>query len=126
MTTRTYHKFKAANQQFEVWTTKSSFDKFLFILDFRLNPNILLFVLLVMVLMVLSCKDHISPLLFIICVPLPTPPSFSSNSSALDKTTSNKIAIKKVSRAFDDPIDAKRILREIKLMKKFDHENVSY
>ena len=45
-------------------------------------------------------------------------------SSALDKSTSNKIAIKKVTRAFDDAIDAKRILREIKLMKKFNHENV--
>jgi serine/threonine protein kinase len=48
----------------------------------------------------------------------------NSCSSALDKSTGNKIAIKKVSRAFDDPVDAKRILREIKLMKKFSHENV--
>jgi serine/threonine protein kinase len=36
-----------------------------------------------------------------------------------------KVAIKKVPRAFDDAIDAKRILREIKLLKKFKHENVS-
>lgn len=35
------------------------------------------------------------------------------------------MAIKKISRAFEDPVDAKRILREIKLMKKFSHENVS-
>jgi len=44
--------------------------------------------------------------------------------SALDKETGEKVAIKKISRAFEDPIDAKRILREIKLMKKFSHENV--
>ena len=34
------------------------------------------------------------------------------------------MAIKKVPKAFDDLIDAKRILREIKLLKFFDHENV--
>ena len=44
--------------------------------------------------------------------------------SALDKETGNKVAIKKVTRAFEDPVDAKRILREIKLMKQFTHENV--
>lgn len=44
--------------------------------------------------------------------------------SALDKETNEKVAIKKISRAFEDPVDAKRILREIKLMKKFSHENV--
>lgn len=46
--------------------------------------------------------------------------------SALDKETGQKVAIKKISRAFEDPVDAKRILREIKLMKKFNHENVNY
>lgn len=46
--------------------------------------------------------------------------------SALDKETGEKVAIKKISRAFEDPIDAKRILREIKLMKKFSHENVRF
>lgn len=44
--------------------------------------------------------------------------------SALDKKTNQKVAIKKISRAFEDPVDAKRILREIKLMKQFTHENV--
>ena len=44
--------------------------------------------------------------------------------SALNKQDNTKVAIKKVTRAFEDPIDAKRILREIKLMKKFVHENV--
>lgn len=44
--------------------------------------------------------------------------------SALDRETNKKVAIKKISRAFGDPVDAKRMLREIKLMKKFVHENV--
>lgn len=44
--------------------------------------------------------------------------------SALNKVTNQKVAIKKITRAFDDPVDAKRILREIKLMKKLFHENV--
>ena len=44
--------------------------------------------------------------------------------SALDKETNQKVAIKKIPRAFEDPVDAKRILREIKLMKSFRHENV--
>jgi serine/threonine protein kinase len=35
-----------------------------------------------------------------------------------------KVAIKKVPNAFDDLVDAKRILREIKLLKYFDHENI--
>ena len=34
------------------------------------------------------------------------------------------MAIKKVSKAFEDLVDAKRILREIKLLQHFDHENV--
>lgn len=45
--------------------------------------------------------------------------------SALNKETGVKVAIKKIPRAFDDAVDAKRILREIKLLKKFKHENVS-
>jgi len=35
-----------------------------------------------------------------------------------------KVAIKKIPHAFDDIIDAKRILREIKLLRHFDHENI--
>lgn len=45
--------------------------------------------------------------------------------SAQDGSNGKKVAIKKIRRAFDDKVDAKRILREIKLMKKFVHENVS-
>lgn len=42
----------------------------------------------------------------------------------MDKKTGNKVAIKKVPNAFEDLIDAKRILREIKLLRFFDHENI--
>jgi len=44
--------------------------------------------------------------------------------SALDVTTNKKVAIKMVPRAFNDEIDAKRILREIKLLKHLRHENI--
>eukprot|EP01083_Nonionella_stella_P075133 204060_1 len=35
-----------------------------------------------------------------------------------------KVAIKKITNAFDDLVDAKRILREIKMLAHFDHENI--
>jgi len=44
--------------------------------------------------------------------------------SALDTSTNYKVAIKMVPRAFHDEVDAKRILREIKLLKHFHHENI--
>jgi mitogen-activated protein kinase 1/3 len=44
--------------------------------------------------------------------------------AATDSETGEKVAIKKIRRAFDDLIDAKRILREIKLLRHFDHDNV--
>lgn len=47
-----------------------------------------------------------------------------ANSSAENLETSEKVAIKKISKAFEDIVDAKRILREIKLLQHFDHENV--
>ena len=43
--------------------------------------------------------------------------------SAHDHKTGTKVAIKKVPNAFEDLIDAKRIVREIKLLSYFDHEN---
>jgi len=46
----------------------------------------------------------------------------SANDRKGDK--GEKVAIKKVSKAFDDLVDAKRILREIKLLRHFDHENI--
>ena len=44
--------------------------------------------------------------------------------SATDKVTGRKVAIKKIPKAFDDLVDAKRILREIKLLRHFKHENI--
>lgn len=44
--------------------------------------------------------------------------------SALNKETGQQVAIKKVSGAFEDLVDAKRILREITLLRKFDHDSV--
>ena len=35
------------------------------------------------------------------------------------------VAMKKIANAFDNHMDAKRTLREIKLLRHFDHENVS-
>ncbi|KRX09319.1 Protein kinase-like domain [Pseudocohnilembus persalinus] len=44
--------------------------------------------------------------------------------SGNDTKKNVKVAIKKVTNAFEDLIDAKRILREIKLLKFFDHDNI--
>ena len=44
--------------------------------------------------------------------------------SAVDNRYNRKVAIKKCTNAFEDVIDGKRILREIKLLQHFDHENV--
>jgi tRNA A-37 threonylcarbamoyl transferase component Bud32 len=44
--------------------------------------------------------------------------------SASDAKTVTNVAIKMVPKAFSDEIDAKRILREIKLLKHFRHENI--
>lgn len=44
--------------------------------------------------------------------------------SAHDTQLNIKVAIKMVPRAFQDEIDAKRILREIKLLKHLKHENI--
>lgn len=44
--------------------------------------------------------------------------------SALNKENGEKVAIKKVPNAYEDLIDAKRIVREILLLKFFDHENL--
>lgn len=39
--------------------------------------------------------------------------------SAFDTKTQEEVAIKKIQTAFGDVIDAKRILREIKILSKF-------
>jgi mitogen-activated protein kinase 1/3 len=45
--------------------------------------------------------------------------------AAVNSVTGEKVAIKKIGNAFDNIIDAKRTLREIKLLRHMDHENVS-
>ena len=44
--------------------------------------------------------------------------------SCFDKKTNRNVAIKKVGNAFEDLIDAKRIVREIKLLRFFKHDNI--
>ncbi|EEC80038.1 hypothetical protein OsI_21727 [Oryza sativa Indica Group] len=44
--------------------------------------------------------------------------------SALNSETGEQVAIKKIANAFDNKIDAKRTLREIKLLRHMDHENI--
>ena len=44
--------------------------------------------------------------------------------SACDTTTNEKVAIKKIGKVFDDLVDGKRILREIKLLSFLNHENI--
>lgn len=43
----------------------------------------------------------------------------------MNSETHEEVAIKKIGNAFDNIIDAKRTLREIKLLCHMDHENVS-
>lgn len=45
-------------------------------------------------------------------------------SAAVNSQTREEVAIKKIGNAFDNRIDAKRTLREIKLLLHMDHENV--
>lgn len=45
-------------------------------------------------------------------------------SSILDSETNEMVAVKKIANAFDNYMDAKRTLREIKLLRHLDHENV--
>ena len=49
-----------------------------------------------------------------------------SFSAAVNAETREEVAIKKVGNAFDNRIDAKRTLREIKLLRHMDHENVIF
>lgn len=44
--------------------------------------------------------------------------------AAVNSETREEVAIKKIGNAFDNVIDAKRTLREIKLLSHMDHENV--
>ena len=44
--------------------------------------------------------------------------------SAKDSETGEKVAIKKIANAFDNVTDARRTLREIKLLRRLQHENI--
>eukprot|EP00249_Psilotum_nudum_P021782 c28244_g2_i1 orf=498-1646(-) len=44
--------------------------------------------------------------------------------SAWNSETNEEVAVKKIASAFDNKIDAKRTLREIKLLRHMDHENI--
>ncbi|MBA0605171.1 hypothetical protein Godav_017775 [Gossypium davidsonii] len=44
--------------------------------------------------------------------------------AALNSETREEVAVKKIGNAFDNRIDAKRTLREIKLLRHMDHENL--
>lgn len=46
-------------------------------------------------------------------------------SAAMNSETREEVAIKKIGNAFDNRIDAKRTLREIKLLRHMNHDNVS-
>ncbi|MBA0820427.1 hypothetical protein Goshw_009404, partial [Gossypium schwendimanii] len=49
-----------------------------------------------------------------------------SSNCATNSETKEEVAIKKIANAFDNRIDAKRTLREIKLLCHMDHDNVIY
>jgi hypothetical protein len=44
----------------------------------------------------------------------------------MNAQTREGVAIKKIGNAFDNRVDAKRTLREIKLLRHMDHENVFF
>eukprot|EP00696_Hemimastix_kukwesjijk_P019805 gnl/Hemi2/9186_TR3196_c0_g4_i3.p1 gnl/Hemi2/9186_TR3196_c0_g4~~gnl/Hemi2/9186_TR3196_c0_g4_i3.p1 ORF type:complete len:442 (-),score=113.23 gnl/Hemi2/9186_TR3196_c0_g4_i3:229-1356(-) len=44
--------------------------------------------------------------------------------AAIDNNTSEKVAIKKISRAFEHLLDSKRTLREIRILRHFNHDNI--
>ena len=44
--------------------------------------------------------------------------------AATDRANGETVAVKKIANAFEDTIDCKRTLREIRLLQHFNHENV--
>lgn len=50
--------------------------------------------------------------------------AYGTVASFRDPISGEKIAVKKVQHAFDDLIDAKRILREIRILTQLSHENI--
>lgn len=56
--------------------------------------------------------------------PTLSPKTNPTHSSATDAVAGAKVAIKKCPNAFEDLVDAKRIVREIRLLMHFRHENI--
>eukprot|EP00928_Gymnodinium_smaydae_P087082 TRINITY_DN71418_c0_g1_i1.p1 TRINITY_DN71418_c0_g1~~TRINITY_DN71418_c0_g1_i1.p1 ORF type:complete len:375 (+),score=88.10 TRINITY_DN71418_c0_g1_i1:115-1239(+) len=50
--------------------------------------------------------------------------AYGTVASFKDVTTDKKIAVKKITDAFHDLVDGKRILREVKLLRTFRHDNI--
>eukprot|EP00927_Polykrikos_kofoidii_P042155 TRINITY_DN3600_c0_g1_i1.p1 TRINITY_DN3600_c0_g1~~TRINITY_DN3600_c0_g1_i1.p1 ORF type:complete len:373 (+),score=60.35 TRINITY_DN3600_c0_g1_i1:177-1295(+) len=50
--------------------------------------------------------------------------AYGTVASFQDPRTKQKIAVKKITDAFHDLIDGKRILREVKLLRSFNHDNI--
>jgi len=50
--------------------------------------------------------------------------AYGTVASFLDKSTNEKVAVKKITDAFHDLVDGKRILREVKLLRRFKHDNI--
>ena len=70
-------------------------------------------------LVLLLCAYFLSIILTLICLA-----SFVDHSCARNSETNEEVAIKKIADAFNNRIDAKRTLREIKLLCHMDHDNV--
>jgi serine/threonine protein kinase len=49
---------------------------------------------------------------------------FRDHSAATDLATNEAVAIKKINHVFDNTTSAKRVLREIKLMRHMQHPNL--
>lgn len=50
--------------------------------------------------------------------------SYGQVAKAKNKTTGEIVAIKKIQNVFSDPVDAKRILRELCIVRQLDHPNL--
>ena len=50
--------------------------------------------------------------------------AFSVVLSATDKETGKKVAIKRISHVFDDPVFSKHVLREVKMLRHLKHPNL--
>mmetsp|Transcript_84054 Transcript_84054/g.218774 ORF Transcript_84054/g.218774 Transcript_84054/m.218774 type:complete len:373 (+) Transcript_84054:124-1242(+) len=50
--------------------------------------------------------------------------AYGTVASFKDTKTGTKLAVKKITNAFSDLIDGKRILREVKLLRSFKHDNI--